>query len=101
MIVPSDIFNRTIPSKVFDYLSFGIPIIATVQGEGKKIILQSQSNIVTSLIESRDLANAFVKMRLNFDFYNEHAYVNKEIAQNFSREKSTDEFYKICEAVIK
>ena len=100
-IIPSDIFNLTIPSKVFDYLSFGRPIIASVQGEGKEILSRSKSNIITPMDQTDTFANAFAEMYTNYKFYNEESYLNKIIASEFSRAKSTDIFYDISFEVLK
>lgn len=97
-LVSSKIFELTIPSKVFDYLSFGKPVLATIKGEGKKILKKNSANIVTK-IDEESLAKAFVEIYENYDKYNNFAYKNIELAKDYSRDKSTELLVKIFKEV--
>ena len=44
----NNIFNNTLPAKLQTYLALSKPIVAVLKGEGKKIILESNSGIVES-----------------------------------------------------
>ena len=52
-----EIFSKTIPVKLQSYLAFGKPILAMLNGEGAKIIEDSQSGLVCGAGESRSLAS--------------------------------------------
>ncbi|MGE7825113.1 glycosyltransferase family 4 protein [Paenibacillus sp. NPDC093718] len=63
-LVKSDLFSITIPSKVQSYLASGKPIIASLDGEGADIILESKSGLVSSSGDSEKLAENAIKMYL-------------------------------------
>lgn len=63
-LVKSDLFSITIPSKVQSYLASGRPIIASLDGEGADIILESKSGLVSSSGDSEKLAENAIKMYL-------------------------------------
>ena len=53
----SKIFSLTIPSKVQSYLACGKPIVAALEGEGAKIILESKAGLVATSGNNKQLAN--------------------------------------------
>lgn len=99
-LIDSDIFKLTIPSKVFDYMPFEIPIISTISGEGRQILLKSDSNINTNLTVD-DLAVSFLDIFTNYKNYNSCSFQNKIIAQNYTRANSNIEFIKILNEINK
>ena len=99
-LIESDIFKLTIPSKVFDYMTFQIPIISTIAGEGRQILSKSKSNINTNLTVD-DLAEAFLDVYTNYKNYNSCSVQNKLIVQNYTRENSNVEFIKIFDEINK
>ena len=99
-LIKSDIFKLTIPSKVFDYMTFQIPIVSTISGEGKQILSESQSNINTKLTVD-DLAESFSNMYMNYGKYNSCSIQNKLIVQNYTRTNSNIEFIKILNEINK
>lgn len=56
------IFSLTIPSKVQSYLACGKPILASLNGEGAKIIKESKSGYVSEAENVSDLAANIIKM---------------------------------------
>lgn len=56
------IFSLTIPSKVQSYLACGKPILASLNGEGAKIIKKSKSGYVSDAENVSDLADNIIKM---------------------------------------
>ena len=99
-LIESDIFELTIPSKVFDYMTFQIPIISTIAGEGKQILLKSKSNINTNLTVD-DLAESFSDIYMNYKKYSSCSVQNKLIVQNYTRTNSNLEFIKILNEINK
>ena len=99
-LIKSDIFKLTIPSKVFDYMTFQIPIISTISGEGRQILSKSKSNINTKLTVY-DLAESFSDMYMNYGKYNTCSTENKLIVQNYTRTNSNIEFIKILNEINK
>ena len=58
------VFSLTIPAKLQTYLMTGIPIIGMLDGEGSKIIEESNSGISIPASDSSSLADAVKKMSM-------------------------------------
>lgn len=56
------IFALTVPSKIQAYMAAGRPIIACLNGEGARLVLESRSGLVVPAEDSRGLADAIVEM---------------------------------------
>lgn len=94
LLVPlkdSPAFNVTVPSKIFDCLALGRPIISNVVGEGKAILEESGANLVVAPGSVEDFAQAFLEIRENWPNYVKYAEKNVLlVTTEFSREKSID-----------
>ena len=58
----SDIFSLTIPAKVQSYLACGKPIIGSIDGEGAKIINESESGYVSPSEDIDKLVSNIIKL---------------------------------------
>ena len=56
------IFNSTIPGKIQSYLACGKPIVASLDGEGAKIINESKSGIAVKAEDYKKLSSAIIQM---------------------------------------
>jgi len=57
----TEIFSLTIPGKLQSYLACGKPIIASLNGIGAKIIVESKSGFVSKSEDSKGLADSIIK----------------------------------------
>lgn len=57
------IFSLTIPSKVQAYMSAGRPIIASVAGEGARIVLEAKAGLSCQAEDAKSLAEAALTMK--------------------------------------
>ncbi|WP_034299580.1 glycosyltransferase family 4 protein [Herbaspirillum sp. RV1423] len=57
-----DALASTIPSKLQTYLAAGKPIIASLNGEGAKVVLAAEAGLVSPAGDAVGLANAILKM---------------------------------------
>ena len=64
----SEIFSMTIPGKLQSYLACGKPIIASLNGIGAKIIIESRSGLVSKSEDSKGLADSIIRFRNLNDF---------------------------------
>lgn len=62
-LLSKKIFSYTIPGKIQSYLACGKPILAALNGEGAKVILESKSGIVVDAEDSQELSRAAIKMK--------------------------------------
>ena len=58
----NDLWKKTIPAKLQSYMACGIYIIASADGETKRIINESQCGIVSEIGRAEDLANNIIRV---------------------------------------
>jgi glycosyltransferase involved in cell wall biosynthesis len=61
-LLDKEIFAATIPNKIQAYMASGRPILAAINGEGAKIIEESEAGIVVGAEDVHQLANAAIKL---------------------------------------
>lgn len=86
-------FSLTIPSKVQAYLSARIPIIAALEGEGRRIILDSGAGICSKPGDVISMVENILKLFAMSDVERKTMGENggKYFEENFSSNKLTDE----------
>ena len=90
MLKSDEIFTFTIPGKIQAYLSSGMPIIASLNGEGARIVEASGSGLTCAAEDSVGLANCIMQIYETPDpakalmgesgkkYYDEHFEINKQ-----------------------
>lgn len=61
-LAESPIMSQTVPSKIQAYLAAGRPIIASLNGEGARVILEAGAGIASPAEDARGLANAILQL---------------------------------------
>jgi len=59
----SSIFAMTIPSKVQSYMACGKPILASLEGEGKRVIEEARCGLVAEPNNSQQLTHQILKFK--------------------------------------
>ena len=81
------IFNRTIPSKIFEYLGSGVPIIYGLKGVAADILNESRNGIKIKPECDDDLVGAVKTIKNKYDFYMGRAKKGREfVIKNYMRE---------------
>ena len=62
-LVRSPIMSQTVPSKIQAYLAAGRPIIASLDGEGARVILEAGAGVASPAEDARGLADAILLLR--------------------------------------
>lgn len=62
-LADSKVLNLTIPGKIQSYLAQGKPILASMNGEGARIVNESQAGLVTPAGDAMLLAEAVLKLK--------------------------------------
>jgi glycosyltransferase involved in cell wall biosynthesis len=62
-LVRSQIMSKTVPSKVQTYLASGKPIIASLDGEGARIISEARAGLVSDAEDAKGLAQSIISLR--------------------------------------
>jgi len=96
------IFNRTIPSKIFEYLGSGLPIIYGLNGIAANILKDSGNGIKIKQENSEDLATAIRTIKIKYDFYLIWAKKGKEfVAKYYMRDKIMQDYIEAIESLIR
>ncbi len=81
--------TKTIPSKVFDYLLAGRPIVGGILGEGREILEKTGANVT---FEPGNVGDMVVKLRYaaeHLDWLSRQAGANRELVlRDFTRERA-------------
>lgn len=100
-LVDSDAFEMTVPSKVFDCMSVGRPIVGGLRGEGADILDESCANIVVQPEDVDALCDAFVRMQVECGERSGKAKENVRIVRDqYTRQVSVDVLEKALLGVI-
>ncbi len=100
-LMDSPAFEITVPSKVFDCMSLGRPILATLRGEGKAILERTGANVVVPPGAVDALAQAFVEVRADWPRLYERAPANAQlVAEHFTRKAAVEQLDRTLEAVV-
>jgi glycosyltransferase involved in cell wall biosynthesis len=62
-LAPIPVFQETVPSKIFEIMACGRPVIASLDGEGRRIVQDSGGGTVVPPGDGDALAKAIIEMR--------------------------------------
>jgi glycosyltransferase involved in cell wall biosynthesis len=100
-LISSEALDKTIPSKLFDYLIFGKPILAAITGEGKDILENNQANLVLASCDSENIVNGIVKLDKSLNERSLLASGNIELLSgNYTREVNCQKIHLYLQEVI-
>jgi glycosyltransferase involved in cell wall biosynthesis len=86
---PDKVFELTIPSKVFDYMLTGRPILAGIVGEGKQILETTGGNLCFEPDNIESFKSVLKKAAAKLSFFEEKASQNIELVlTHYTRDKS-------------
>jgi len=93
----SEVFEKTIPSKLFDYLLLKKPIISGIKGEGKEILNSFGNAIHFESNSTESLKEAINEVMGNYDFYLNNIVKNYSKLIEYSRENNNKKILDIIE----
>lgn len=100
-LMDQDVFDLTIPSKVFDYMLMNRPILCGVGGEGLAIIEETGGNVPFTPSDVDSLCDAIERAAANMSHYEALAAGNSRIVRDrYSREAATDALEGVFAAVL-
>ena len=95
------LFKKVIPSKIFEAMGMGIPIILSMpKGEATEIIERAEAGIVVEPESHIELAKAILKLADNKKLRLQLAENAANSAFLYSREKLADDMASILEKVV-
>lgn len=90
-LVDSLAFSLTIPSKVFDCMAIGRPIVAAIRGEAAAVLRETGGNIVVEPGDEHALSEAMIEAMAQWERLSELADKNRGLVlERYSREAATD-----------
>jgi glycosyltransferase involved in cell wall biosynthesis len=99
-LVESDVLKYTIPSKLFDYLAAGRPIVASLQGEGREILQRTNANICFSPSDAAGLKNALDTLVKDIKELQRESVKNRELVlRDFTRAAATRRLIQVFQQV--
>ncbi len=85
------VLRLTIPSKLFDYLLAGKPIVGGIAGEGCDILNSTGANVTFQPGNLQDLKKALIEVTNHYEVLRENAPRNWDLVMDrFTREKAVD-----------
>ena len=95
------LFKTVIPSKIFEAMSMGLPILISIpEGESTKIIRENKSGIIIPPEDPFKLAKAIKEMKSDVDGYHEYCRNSIAAAKNFDRMKLARQMHKLIIEII-
>lgn len=96
------VFELTIPSKVFDYMLTGRPILAGILGEGKTILETSGANICFEPNNKDSFKTALKEMTSKLSLFEKKGQKNsKLVLSNYTREKGLMALNRVLAGVLR
>lgn len=86
----SQLFESVIPSKLFESLAMGIPILHCVPGESMKIVKNGKAGLALPSENPKSLFDAITKLVDESELYQEYSKNCLALAKGYSREKQAD-----------
>ncbi|MBC7765998.1 MAG: glycosyltransferase family 4 protein [Hyphomonadaceae bacterium] len=96
------LFQTVIPSKIFEILGCGIPIIGAVEGEAAALLERSQAAVVVPPEDEAALAKAILQLKDNQALRTEMGILGEKfIKDNYSRTFLSQKYIQIIKKVVK
>jgi glycosyltransferase involved in cell wall biosynthesis len=94
-------FARTIPSKVFDCMAVGRPVLAGVAGEAREILERTGANVCYEPGNRPDLERCLGRLLGDYAHLQERAHRNPQvIREGYTREKAVGVLTRVFAAVV-
>lgn len=97
---PNELFLNVIPSKIFESMAMGVPILHGVPGESAGIVERETVGLVFSSGDHKSLCEGILQLKANrqiFDFYRKNCLA---AASNYDRVRLAGDFLSILERLV-
>lgn len=90
-LVNDESMQKTIPSKVFDYMCAGRPILYGIEGEGKEILGRIKGNLYFDSASVESFLHAVDTLQKEYEQLSREAHLNRALVANqYTREKMVE-----------
>lgn len=92
----TELFKSVIPSKVFESMGMGLPIIIGVpEGEATSIVSKANAGIIAAPESPESIANAVINLHDNQELYQQYRVASLQSAKKFSRDVLAEKMEKL------
>lgn len=101
-LAPFPILQETVPSKIFEIMACERPVLASLDGEGARIVRQSQAGLVTRPGEPREIADAIRQLMGMSDAERRALGTNGRqfVTRFYSRDVLADGYLEVLASVV-
>ncbi len=100
-LISSEALDKTIPSKLFDYMMFGKPILAAITGEGKEILNENKANLVLDSCNDQEIASGIMELDISLKDRSLSSAKNRELLHGkYTREVNCDKIHRYILRVL-
>ena len=101
LLIKSELFKTVLPSKIFEAMAMGRPIVLGVDGESRELIEAGGCGLCIEPENDEDLASAILKLAKNPQLAKELGEKGKShVASRFDREILAKEYLEILERTV-
>jgi len=96
----TDLFKTVIPSKLFECMGMGIPVLHGVHGESADIVENEEVGLVFEPENSDDLVEKLIHISENNELYSHFVESCKSSAEKYERSYLAEKMIKLLEALV-
>ena len=96
----TDLFTSVIPSKLFECMGMGIPVLHGVPGESATIVQTEQVGVVFESENAQQLVDALLKLRADETRFYSYRASGLSAAKRYDRKQLAEDMLKILKEVI-
>lgn len=93
-LVEAEVFETVLPGKVIDYMTCGVPVVASVSGFSEKMIVDGKTGFVSQNLD--ELIKCIEELKENDELYNEMSLNGRKyVKHNYLWEKNIDQLIRV------
>ncbi len=96
----TDLFKTVIPSKLFECMGMGIPILHGVSGESAEIVVKEGAGVVFESENPMDLVEKLISLKKDSELYGQYKSSSYRAAQNYDRTKLASKMLSLIEQTV-
>ena len=96
----TDLFKTVIPSKLFECMGMGIPVLHGVSGESADIVVKEGAGVVFESENPVDLVEKLIRLKKDSELYGQYQSSSYLAAQNYDRTKLASKMLVLIEQTV-
>ena len=100
-LAPNEVFDMFVPSKMFDAMAAGCPVVLSVDGEARRILDAANAGVFVPSGDGRALADALLRLRADPDARRRMGECGRQfVLDRYDRAAEADRFVSAMEAAV-